>query len=146
MMPHDGTPTARRWGHRWVGGSWGVYRLSGRSCQGKYLDPPLRYPGEGRYLDLAERRIGEIPAFAAMTMGTLSRHLLARAMEAAAADDDAARRHADRAAIGEERGERVDRSLIVRNAIGRDDDGGVADVEVHIARRRNLAADLDAAG
>src|SRR3546814_12398115 len=53
---------------------------------------------------------------------------------------------ADRAAVGEKRGERVDRGLIARHAIGRHDDGRVADIEIHIARRRDFAADLDAPG
>src|SRR3546814_19203582 len=61
--------------------------------------------------------------------------LLARAMEAAAADDDSARVDADRAAVGKERGERVHGRGIVRRTIGRDDHDAVADIEVHIACR-----------
>ena len=79
-------------------------------------------------------------------MAALCRKLLARAMEAAAADDDSARFDADRTAIREERGERVDGRCIVCRPIGRDDHDAVADVEVRIARRRDFALDLDAAG
>ena len=67
-------------------------------------------------------------------------------MEAAAADDDPARGHANHAAVGDERGESVDRGAIVRHAIGRYDNRAVADVEIHITCRRDLAADLDPAG
>ena len=76
----------------------------------------------------------------------LARKLLARAMEAAATSDDSARGHADGTAAGEERSERVDCGLIVRDAIGRNDDGRVADVEIHIARRRHFSVDFHAAG
>src|SRR3546814_41689 len=79
-------------------------------------------------------------------MAALCRKLLARAMEAAAADDDSARVDADRAAVGKERGERVHGRGIVRRTIGRDDHDAVADIEVHIACRRDLAVQFDAAG
>src|SRR3546814_2696879 len=79
-------------------------------------------------------------------MPALCRKLLARAMEAAAAADDAARVDADRAATGEQRRERIDRRPILGDAIGGDDHDAVADIEIHIARRRDLTIALDAAG
>src|SRR3546814_12735812 len=65
-------------------------------------------------------------------MPALCRKLLARAMEAAAAADDAARVDADRAATGEQRRERIDRRPILGDALGGDDHDAVADIEIHI--------------
>src|SRR3546814_15259330 len=79
-------------------------------------------------------------------MPALCRKLLARAMEAAAAADDAARVDADRAATGEQRRERIDRRPILGDAIGGADHDAVADIEIHIARRRDLTIALDTAG
>src|SRR5690606_21941415 len=79
-------------------------------------------------------------------IAALCRKLLARAMEAPAADDDSARVDPDGAAVRKKRRERVDGLGIVLRAIGRDEHNAVADIEVHVARCCNLALDLDAAG
>src|SRR3546814_12379454 len=79
-------------------------------------------------------------------MPALCRKLLARAMEAAAAADDAARVDADRASTGEQRRERIARRPILGDGIGGDDHDAVAAIEIHIARRRDITLALPAAG
>src|SRR3546814_14918804 len=61
-------------------------------------------------------------------MPALCRKLLARAMEAAAAADDAARVDADRAATGEQRPERLDSRPILGHARGGAGHGAVASI------------------
>src|SRR5207249_382640 len=63
------------------------------------------------------------------------RLLLADAMEGAPAFEELLRRDADGAAAGKERADPVDRLVVVRRTVRRDDHGGVGDVEVDVARR-----------
>src|SRR3954471_9568060 len=65
--------------------------------------------------------------------------LLADAMEAAAAGQDMVGAQAHRDPVREERADRPDGFGIVRRAILRDDDGGIADVEVHVGGGDDLA-------
>ncbi len=66
-------------------------------------------------------------------------YLLRDAVEAAAAGQDVVGAQADCNAVGEQRLDDVDRGLVVGRAILRDDDRGIADVEVHVARRDDVA-------
>src|SRR5688500_6813667 len=69
----------------------------------------------------------------------LARNLLADAMEAAAAGQDMVGAKADRLAVREQRLDDGDSRAVVGDAILRHDHRRVADVEIHVAGRNDVA-------